>query len=310
MISIIVPVYQTEKYLRQCLDSIQQQTYQDWECILIDDGSSDGSPVICDEYANKDGRFKVAHQRNRGASAARNVGFAMARGEWITFVDADDSLHADALEYYRQQTCNGVDMVMAGYKQVNEGHVEMFAEEGKEQRMDREQALTMMYRPIWFPYQGYLWNKCYRKSVIDAYCLRFDEKIYFNEDRLFVTQYLCHATGKIVYSSKVVYDYFVRSGSAMASLNKGYNIKFISDIKGYAGMRTAIRSIHPSKELLVLADEGILKSYRQIESHLLAGGYPRRRALRKLMWAYLRILGVRSLLYDIVIPHFRLKLKH
>lgn len=307
MISIIVPVYQVEKYLRQCLDSILQQSYRDWECILIDDGSTDGSASICDEYAKKDSRFKVLHQRNGGVSVARNKGLQLAQGNWITFCDADDRLHGDALEYYIEQAVDGVDMVMAGYDLVKKGQTKVFMDEGKKQCMDRECALMMMYRPVWFPYQGYIGNKCYRKDLIEAHHLRFDERIYFNEDRLFVTQYLCHTSGKTVYSSKIVYDYRIHDGSAMSSLNKGYNIKFLTDIRGYAGMRKAIRSIHPSKELLALADEGILKSYRQIESHLLAGGYPRRRALRKLMWAYLRILGLSRLLTDIVFPHYRKK---
>lgn len=303
MISIIVPVYQAEKYLRQCLDSIQQQTYPDWEAILIDDGSSDGSPAICDDYAKNDRRFKVVHQRNGGVSKARNKGLQMAQGSLITFVDADDQLHADALEYYKQQAIDGVDMVMTGYCQVRGGRVETFADEGKEKCMDRVQALTMMYRPIWFPYQGYLWNKCYRKSVIDAHHLRFDEGIYFNEDRLFVTQYLCHTTGKVVYSSKVVYDYFVRNESAMASLSKGYNLKFITDIMGYGGMRKAILTIHPSKDLMQLADDGILESYGNILAHLIKGGYPSRLAQVRLMWMYMRILGPRRLFHDIILPH-------
>lgn len=304
MISIIVPVYQAEKYLRQCLDSIQQQTYPDWEAILVDDGSSDGSPAICDEYAKNDGRFKVIHQRNGGVSKARNKGLQVAQGSLITFVDADDRLQADALDYYRQQIRDGVDMVMAGYRRVSERRVDMFADEDKEQGMNREQALTMMYRPIWFPYQGYLWNKCYRKSIVDAHHLRFDEKIYFNEDRLFVTKYLCHTKGKIVYSSKVVYDYFVRSGSAMASLSKGYNLKFITDIMGYGGMRKAILAIHPSKDLVQLADDGILESYGNIVAHLIEGGYPLRRAQVRLMWMYMHVLGPRRLFHDIILPHF------
>lgn len=89
-ISIIVPVYKVEKYLHRCLDSIVAQTFTDWECILVDDGSPDGSGKICDEYAEKDGRFKVFHQENQGVSAARNKGLDNAKGEWIGFVDSDD----------------------------------------------------------------------------------------------------------------------------------------------------------------------------------------------------------------------------
>ena len=310
MISVIVPVYQAEKYLRQCLDIIQQQSYQDWECIVVDDGSTDGSAAICDEYATKDSRFKLVHQNNAGVSVARNKGLQLAQGNWITFCDADDRLHGDALEYFIDEAVEGVDMVMAGYDLVKNGQTKVFIDEEKRECIGRERALMMIYQSAWFPYQGYLWNKCYRKDLIAAHHLRFDERIYFNEDRLFVTQYLCHTTGKTVYSSKIVYDHRLHDGSAMSSLNKGYNIKFLTDMRGYAGMRKSIRSIHPSKELLALADEGILISYRQIESHLMRGGYPRWRTLGILMWKYFRILGLGSLLHDIVIPHFRSKLKY
>ena len=97
-ISIIVPVYKVEPYLRRCLDSIQNQTFTDWECILIDDGSPDNSGSICDEYARKDERFRVIHQENAGVSAARLAGYNVSTGGYITFVDADDYLTEDALQ--------------------------------------------------------------------------------------------------------------------------------------------------------------------------------------------------------------------
>ena len=94
-ISIIVPVYKVEIYLRRCLDSIVAQTFTDWECILVDDGSPDNSGKICDEYAEKDNRFRVFHQANAGVSAARNKGLDEAKGEWIGFVDSDDWMTSD-----------------------------------------------------------------------------------------------------------------------------------------------------------------------------------------------------------------------
>ena len=92
IISIIVPVYNTEAYLRRCLESILTQTFTDFECILIDDGSLDNCPMICDEYATKDNRIIVIHQKNSGVSIARNIGLNVAKGEWINFVDSDDWL--------------------------------------------------------------------------------------------------------------------------------------------------------------------------------------------------------------------------
>ena len=98
MISIIVPVYNVERYLARCVDSVLGQTYPSWELILVDDGSFDRSPAICDEYAGRDGRIKVVHKKNGGLSSARNVGLDMMRGEYVTFLDSDDYWHPCYLE--------------------------------------------------------------------------------------------------------------------------------------------------------------------------------------------------------------------
>ena len=97
-ISVIVPVFNTEKYISECIDSILAQTFTDWELILVDDGSKDNSGKICDEYATKDSRVRVLHQPNGGVTSARSNGVKNAKGEWITFVDADDTLPVDALK--------------------------------------------------------------------------------------------------------------------------------------------------------------------------------------------------------------------
>ena len=97
-ISVIVPVYNVEKYLRECLDSILVQTFTDFELILVNDGSQDSSGAICDEYAGKDKRITIIHQENQGQAAARNNAIAIAKGEWIHFVDSDDVIHPQMLE--------------------------------------------------------------------------------------------------------------------------------------------------------------------------------------------------------------------
>ena len=305
-ISVIVPIYNVENYLRRCLDSILAQSYTDYEVWLIDDGSKDSSPLICDEYAIRDHRIKVVHQENGGVSKARNAGLEKAQGEFIVFVDADDSLPIDVFEYECSLMEESVDMVMSSYWPINENDtlVKPVDEDEKRLFLNREEALVMMYKPIWVKYQGYLWNKIYRREIIERHHLRFDEKIFFNEDRLFVTQYLCRIKGLVVYSNHVVYHYYLRSGSAMSSLKSGYNLKFITDIHGYAGMRKAILSIKPSQELKLLARKGILSSYTNIFRTLTKGGYPPRQARIKLMWEYVKILGPFRVFVDIIVPHF------
>ena len=112
MISIIVPVYNVEKYLSQCLESIQKQSFSDWECILIDDGSKDKSGDICDYWANRDSRFKVIHQVNKGVSSARNSGLKLALGDFISFIDSDDWVNPNYLsDLFQYKDC---DIVVSG----------------------------------------------------------------------------------------------------------------------------------------------------------------------------------------------------
>jgi len=120
-ISVIVPVYNVEKYLAKCIDSILAQTFTDFECILINDGSPDNSPAICDEYAKKDERMKVIHKENGGVSSARNTGLDIAQGEWITFADSDDWVDENYLELmYSNAIKNNCDLSICGFKSVDE----------------------------------------------------------------------------------------------------------------------------------------------------------------------------------------------
>ena len=114
-ISVIVPVYNTEKYLHHCIDSILSQTFTDFELLLIDDGSKDSSGAICDEYAAKDNRVRVFHKENGGVSSARNLGLDNATGEWIAFVDADDYLAPSYLYDFVQNLSNDVKLLVCAY---------------------------------------------------------------------------------------------------------------------------------------------------------------------------------------------------
>ena len=119
-ISIIVPVYNVEKYLRECLDSISQLKAFSWEAILIDDGSTDSSGAICDEYAKREPKFRVIHQKNAGVSAARNAGLDAAKGEWIWFVDSDDSINPD-FEISNPEVLDDADYVLFDMRKFHDG---------------------------------------------------------------------------------------------------------------------------------------------------------------------------------------------
>lgn len=213
-ISIIVPIYNVEKYLSRCIDSIVQQSYQDLELILVDDGSPDGCGVICDRYAEKDSRIIVIHQKNAGVSAARNAGLACATGKWIGFVDPDDYIAADMYqEMIDAMETTGAELVVCGYDYVDEdGKIDgqrryPIAENEsltQEQLMSRFSDMPPSIR------LG-VCNKLFKNNLLHD--LKFVEGLHSSEDVLFLTEYACKIN-KAVVVHKPLYLNTVRQGSA------------------------------------------------------------------------------------------------
>lgn len=260
--SVVVPVFNVESFLPACLRSIHCQKVVDWECILVDDGSQDSSLQICYAYARKDTRFRVVHKDNGGVSSARNVGLRAAKGEWIMFADADDTLEPDAFCVFARLVAKDVDLVMAGYVVLTEqGAISYGPQRLEERKISRDEALREMYHPAVLQHQGYLWCKLFRRDIIEKAALRFDEQIYFNEDRLFCTQYICACTGKIAYTTQPVYGYVHRSTGAMGSLRKGYNRKYATDFDAFIKMYEEVKRHTSSRALLNMAKKCILSSY-------------------------------------------------
>lgn len=196
LISVIIPVYNAERTLRECVDSVLQQDMKDFELILVDDGSKDASPVICDEYASKDNRVRVIHQQNAGVSAARNRGLDIAQGEWITFVDSDDSIGA----HFFDEVANSTEkLLLQGYFMHDE-----HGEEVEQLMLDNVHPQPPLKD---FINQYISYNllrgpvaKFYKRSIIGD--LRFLEDMKVGEDTYFVWLYLSKIkTYKILYSS-------------------------------------------------------------------------------------------------------------
>lgn len=263
LVSIIVAVWNVEAYLQRCIESLLTQTHSSLEIILVDDGSTDKSGDICDNFAAKDKRIKVIHKINGGASSARNQAIDIASGKWIWFVDADDYVENNALEILIQmaemETC---DMVMAGYVVEDEyGRKKLLHTKSLQKLLTYQDGLLEMFAPKDYPYQGYVWNKLFRTSIIKETNLRFEEDIHFNEDRLFVVQYLCKSMGNVAYTTQPVYNYCQREGSLMKSCHSGYDPRYASDFKAYTIMYKTIKQapVHPS--ILRLARRGIAMSF-------------------------------------------------
>ncbi len=216
-VSIIVPIYNAAPYLHQCLDSILAQSFRDFEAILVNDGSTDGSLDICRAYAQADSRFLVIDKPNSGVSDSRNAALKLARGKYLQFADSDDWLTQDAAEtMYRAAERAGADLVVchfyrvAGERAARQGHIK------KERILTRsDYAEEMMKAPANY-YYGVLWNKLYRRSIVEANRLAFDPAVKWSEDFLFNLEYLERAR-LIVAVPAPVYYYRKRENSLISS---------------------------------------------------------------------------------------------
>lgn len=220
-ISIIIPVYNVEIYLRKCLDSICSQTYKNIEMIVVDDGSTDGSAAICDEYAQKDSRIKVIHKLNGGLSSARNAGLDVAKGEYILFVDSDDYIEREMVQrLYEALKSTGADMSLCNYRKVNSNKKNQFeaSRDISDQCMDEAVYWHKLYETDG---TGYVvaWNKLYRRQLWEN--LRYPEgKI--NEDEYVLHEILSQCQ-TITGCSFVGYNYLERDGSIMSYRRKKAN---------------------------------------------------------------------------------------
>ena len=215
-VSIIVPVHNSEKTLRRCIESALRQDFEDFELILMDDGSSDKSASIINEYRKQDNRVRGITRANAGVSSARNRALARAQGDYIQFLDSDDWLTPDSTRLMVQlMEEKKADMVIADFYRVVNEHVSVKGDIDEELLLTRTQyAEFMMQNPADF-YYGVLWNKLYRRSIISRYRLRMDEKVSWSEDFIFNMEYVLHCD-KIAVLKAPVYYYIKTEGSLVS----------------------------------------------------------------------------------------------
>ena len=183
MISIIVPVYNVEKYLYRCIDSILAQTYTDFELLLIDDGSKDKSGLICDEYAKKDSRIKVFHKENGGVSTARNIGLQYAQGEWLAFIDADDYVHFNFLASFESMISEDLGLIHWGFCYNTNGDIKTIPISDKDKIMTMDEVCRNKI------FHGYVWSYLFRRDIIKENKILFDTHLKYAEDWLFILTY-------------------------------------------------------------------------------------------------------------------------
>lgn len=215
MVSFIIPAYNCENYIRECIESIIHQNESSFEIIIINDGSKDTTPAILEEYAKLDARIRVFHTENSGPSRARNIGLDNALGDWIIFVDADDWVDKDILTKLDLYSNNVPDIVFWGFKRCYEDNkIEVCMPKEFNVALENNsinQQLSYLLNSK-EEFLGYSWNKIYKRNIIQKFNIRFREELNFREDELFALNYCLHINSAmtIAYSP---YNYRIISKS-------------------------------------------------------------------------------------------------
>lgn len=221
LVSVIVPVYNVERYLKKCIESIINQTYKNLEIFLVDDGSTDNSGKICDEYAKKDNRINVIHKENKGVSSARNAGINEAKGEWIAFIDADDWIEENYIEELLKNTSKEIDIVQCGYYRVVANNKESINCDGNDEVRNKEEFLIGCLNPQMA--YGLCHTKIIRKSKIKD--IRFDEEIVVCEDALFNIE-LSENVNRVKIIKIPLYNYHIHQDSVVRKYDVNYSSKY------------------------------------------------------------------------------------
>lgn len=217
LVTLIIPIYNAERYLRRCLDSVAAQTFGDMEVLLMNDGSKDRSSAICREYEERDARFRTIDKENSGVSDTRNQGMQLARGKYLQFMDSDDWLTPDAtqslVEAAEKDQC---DMVIADFYRVNGEHYVEKQHIRDEKVMNREAfAMEMANDPADF-YYGVMWNKLYRREVVEQHGLCCDTSMNWCEDFVFNLSFIRYGE-RFRALQKPIYYYMKRKGSLVST---------------------------------------------------------------------------------------------
>lgn len=232
LISIIIPVYNVRPYVARCLDSVLKQTHKKLEIIIIDDGSTDGSGKICDDYAEKDSRIRVIHRGNAGVSSARNLGKEIATGKWISYVDSDDTIEPNFCEEMlrcAQDKC--VDYVCSGYKRIYPRGAEAYNTSFQRKVLKNDEFIYCLLN-VQFGY-GFVHMKLIRADI--AKLVSFDEKLEVGEDALYNLE-VADKISEAAILEKPLYNYYATSNSVVKRWDRNYIKKYqkaVERIKAY-----------------------------------------------------------------------------
>lgn len=252
MISVVVSIYNMEEYLYKCVESLLNQTYQNYEILLIDDGSTDNCGKICDEFEAKEEKIKTVHKQNGGVSSARNCGIKQAKGEWIVFPDPDDWVEPNYLQKLIDiQIKNDADLSICGHYYSDK----VWNKTAKPEVMNNEKAMEYLMYPNYF--SGYSWNKLYSLNLIIKNNLFFDEELGMIQDLHFNVRYF-QFCNKIAYDPEPVYHYVIHDSLSVSSTNSPLTPRKINGIISYEKIAEVLRDKYPVCEEIAYASLCVL----------------------------------------------------
>lgn len=275
LVTIIVPIYKVEKYLRRCIDSLLVQTYPNIEIILVEDGSPDRCGAICDEYAQKDSRIKVIHQENKGLAAARNAALDIAQGEYIMFVDSDDYVEPTFCEIPLKTALEqNADMVIFGYKRFINGKFANIRVAGFTGPMTAVETIRHFVLYDVPSIYNMVTNKLFHRSLFES--IRFPEGFFFEDNE--VSYRTAHIASRIYVIQDVLYIYMIRNDSITGVLNKSATKQLMDRFKMRYGRLCFIKEHYPELtdlQIVALAKDAVA-AYMRIN-----GNSEKERAMRK-----------------------------
>lgn len=254
LISIIVPIFKVEQFLSRCIDSILNQTFTDFELLLIDDGSPDNSGTICDEYALKDKRIRVFHKKNGGVSSARNLGLDNAKGEWITFIDSDDWVKNNYLEKF----CNNLtcDLIICGHQKFGCSNETQTIKQHDNFKVDSNLSIVWKNHAAnqcfvyWYP-----WAKLYKNYIIQKKKIRFNTEMIYSEDFCFVLEYMSYIN-EYSFIASTDYQYYIEE-----SRSNRYKMDFSTYHKHLVNQNESLKKIEKRCGLLITIRENLGKRF-------------------------------------------------
>ena len=266
LVSIIAPVFNNEKDLRAFIESVLSQTYTNWELILVDDGSTDSSGSICDEYNQRDSRINVIHHpSNGGISRARNTGILHSNGEWLFVSDADDTLFQDSISSMVECISDDIDLISAAYLRYIDGVLQQERKASVTSKVSIQGYVELIgVFPQSRNLERYVWNKLFRASIIKDNAVFFYEDLKLFEDVCFVYQYLEYCKDSVYCIAVPVYSYFRRSGGTAMSSRNHYNDRTLSWLLAYTRILAIIGRMDVPKIASVRLKDEVFGIYHYI----------------------------------------------